>query len=369
VKHHVRALHSFAPPSRDHFSALRVCAGLAVPSLALLMFGHPELVIYALFGAMTGMYGGTEPHQLRLQPQLQAAGMLVTGVMIGTGLSVSGLHSWWLVGVETLLAGVGSLVADRLNFKPSGPFFGILALGACASIPTTVPWLFAVLIGVASAATSISVGFLGWIRERAWRPNGTRNTAALAGPRKQRAFIHAGRYVLAVGTAGAAGVLTGSAYPHWAMAAAAVPLAAAYLAGGIYRGIHRVVGTFLGLVIVAVLLLPSPWQLDAQRDAPALVIAIIFFQFTTELLMMRHYGLAMVSFTPVILLVTQLAAHADPYVLLSERGVETLIGAIVGIIVLIISGHDGHERHAISRGEGHPLSSGSYQTEARLPER
>jgi uncharacterized membrane protein YccC len=58
----------------------------------------------------------------------------------------------------------------------------------------------------------------------------------------------------------------------------------------------------------------------------------------------------MVSFTPVILLVTQLAAHADPYVLLSERGVETLIGAIVGIIVLIISGDDGHKRHAISRG-------------------
>lgn len=156
MKHHVRALHSFAPPSRDHFSALRVCTGLAIPSLTLLMFRHPELVIYALFGALTGMYGRTEPHQLRLQHQLQAAGMLVTGVMIGTGLSVSGLQSRWLVGVETLLAGVGSLVADRLNFKPSGPFFGILALGACASIPTTVPWLFAVLIGVASARPLLS---------------------------------------------------------------------------------------------------------------------------------------------------------------------------------------------------------------------
>lgn len=344
MKHHLRTLHSIAPPSRDRVSALRVCTGVAVPSLALLMLGHPELTIYALFGALTGMYGRTEPHQLRLKHQLQAAGMLVTGVMIGTGLSVTGLHSWWLVAVETLLAGLGSIFADRLNLKPSGPFFGILALGACASIPTTVPWLFAVLIAVASAASSLSVGFLGWTRERAWRPKATRDHSSLAGPRRQKALIHAGRYVLAVGAAGAAGVFSGSTYPQWAMAAAAVPLASENLVGGIYRGIHRIVGTFLGLVIVAVLLLPSPWQLDAQKDAPALVIVIIFFQFTTELFMMRHYGLAMVSFTPVILLVTQLAAPAHPYVLIAERGVETLVGATVGVIVLIIfSGHDGHD--------------------------
>ncbi|MDR7166203.1 putative membrane protein YccC [Pseudarthrobacter oxydans] len=128
---------------------------------------------------------------------------------------------------------------------------------------------------------------------------------------------------------------------HWAMAAAAVPLAAANVASGIYRGIHRIVGTFLGLFIVAFLLLPSPWQLDAQKDVSALVMTIILFQFSTELFMMRRYGVAMVSFTPVILLVTQLAAPVSPYVLIVERGVETLIGAIVGIVVLISSGQDG----------------------------
>lgn len=156
------------------------------------MFGHPELTIYALFGGLAGMYGRTEPHQLRLKHQLQAAVMLVTGVMIGAGLSVTGLHSWWLVGVETLLAGLGSLLADRLNLRPSGPFFGILALGACASVPTTVPWVLAVLVAVASAASAVSVGFLGWLRKRAWRPRASRNAVPLAGARRQRAIIHAG---------------------------------------------------------------------------------------------------------------------------------------------------------------------------------
>ena len=51
--------------------------------------------------------------------------------------------------------------------------------------------------------------------------------------------------------------------------------------------------------------------------------------------MTRHYGLAMVSFTPVILLMTQLAAPSDPTVLILERGVETFVGAVVGILVAV----------------------------------
>jgi uncharacterized membrane protein YccC len=43
----------------------------------------------------------------------------------------------------------------------------------------------------------------------------------------------------------------------------------------------------------------------------------------------------MVSFTPVILLMTQLAAPIDPAVLILERGVETLVGALVGIAVVV----------------------------------
>ena len=75
----------------------------------------------------------------------------------------------------------------------------------------------------------------------------------------------------------------------------------------------------------------------ARRTVPAVVLAllVILFQFTTELFMTRHYGLAMVSFTPVILLITQLAAPADPQVLILERAVETLVGALTGILVVV----------------------------------
>ena len=67
-----------------------------------------------------------------------------------------------------------------------------------------------------------------------------------------------------------------------------------------------------------------------------LAVLVIVLQFSTELFMTRHYGLAMVSFTPVILLLGQLAAPADPGVLVTERAVETLVGAAVGIAVVVL---------------------------------
>jgi hypothetical protein len=339
VVRHWRELHSLGPANNDHLSAWRVAISVAVPSLVLLLLGRPDLTIYAVFGALTGMYGRSEPHQLRLKHQLQAALVLLTGVTVGVVLSANGLHSWWLVGIETFLAGVGSVYSDKVHLRPNGPFFGILALGACASVPVAVPWYVAVLIAIGSASFSLLVGFGGWVRGRAWKPGASRPSASLRGALRRRAAIHAARHVLAVGTAGTIGVLSGSGHPHWAMAAAAVPLAGADLPSSVHRGIHRIIGTFLGLVVVAVVLLPGPWaplHFFPGGQAVVLALLVIVFQFGTELFMTRHYGLAMVWFTPVILLMTQLASPADPQVLIVERAVETVVGAGVGILVVVL---------------------------------
>jgi len=89
---HARSLHSLAPANKDHVSAWRVAISVAVPSLVLLAAGRPELIGYAVFGALTGMYGRTEPHQLRLRHQSQAAVLLLAGVGIGVFLSVQHIH-------------------------------------------------------------------------------------------------------------------------------------------------------------------------------------------------------------------------------------------------------------------------------------
>ncbi|MGY2744092.1 FUSC family protein [Arthrobacter sp. UYCu723] len=339
LRGHLRSLHRLAPANRDHVSAVRMAVSVAVPSLALLVAGGPDLIIYAVFGALTGMYGRAEPHQLRLKHQGQAAFLLVGGLAVGVFLSINHVQSWVLVVTEALLAVAGSVFADKVALKPNGPFFGILALGACASIPTTVHWHTAVLIGALSALFSMVVGFGGWMRGRVWERGAERDVPPLLGARRRAARIHAARYLAAVGVAGSIGVLSGSGHPHWAMAAAAVPLAGADMPSSVYRGLHRIVGTLVGLVVVSLVLFPwvlSPLRAFPGHETAVLALLVIVLQFTTELFMTRHYGLAMVSFTPVILLMTQLAAPADPRTLVTERAVETLLGAGIGILVVVL---------------------------------
>ncbi len=172
VVEQVRALHRLEPADNDSAAAVRVAVSVALPSLLLLAAGRTDLIIYAVFGGLTAMYGRSAPHQLRLRHQGQAAGMLLGGVAVGVVLSANHLQSWWLVAVEATLAGAGSVYADRMRLKPAGPFFGILALGACASVPAAVPWFVALLIAAGSAALSLP-----WARPAGWpRQAGTRTS-------------------------------------------------------------------------------------------------------------------------------------------------------------------------------------------------
>ncbi len=91
---------------------------------------------------------------------------------------------------------------------------------------------------------------------------------------------------------------------------------------------QRIVGTVLGLALLAAILLLglAPWQ-------TVLVIAVC--QFGAELFIARQYVLAQLFVTPLALISTLLVVPASPTVLLRDRIIETLIGAAVGIAVVL----------------------------------
>lgn len=314
---HVRALVALAPPDADRGSALRVGLGVAVPTLLLLGAGRPELTVYAVFGAFTGMYGRSDP--ARVRHQLLAALLLVTGVTLGVGAASLGVSSWSLVALECGFAAVGSLVADAAGLRPAGPFFGLFALGACASVPPIIaPWA-AVTITVGSAVIGIVIGSIGRPRTRRGpEPPSVSWRRSLA-------------YLVAVGAAGLLSTLLGLGHPIWAMAAAAVPLAVTGTANRVRRGAHRVLGTLVGVTVTAAILLPF------GTPAPTLlVLIVVVLQFPTELFMTRNYGLALVFFTPLILVMTQLAHPIDSGALLADRASQTALGALVGVAVVLL---------------------------------
>jgi uncharacterized membrane protein YccC len=145
------------------------------------------------------------------------------------------------------------------------------------------------------------------------------------------------RYAVATGLAGAVGLVAGLDHANWAMASAAVPLAAVSPGEGlslravIDRGSHRVVGTFAGLAVTAVVLLPHP-------GPTVLAIVVMALLFPTELFMSRHYGIALGFFTPLIMTMTDLAHPSDPVRLLVDRGVDTVVGVVAGVAAAALIG-------------------------------
>ncbi|MET8425514.1 FUSC family protein [Nocardia sp. NPDC004860] len=309
------------PRGDDHHHAVRVASGLAIPGTVLVLAGRTDLLVFAVFGSFIGMYGRGRTRWSRLRHQLFATALIGAGAAIGVLLAAIHARPVLLVAVETGFAAAGSLFADRAGLRPGGPFFGLFALGALASVPACAA---APLPGLSLfAATALLCVLLGTLHADTVAP-----TAEVRAFEPGESVRHAGRYVLAVALAGAIGVGWGVAHANWAMAAAAVPLAAQGARGHVLRGIHRVLGTFVGLAATAVLLLP-------HLPAALLGVLVLLLLFPTELFMARNYALALGFFTPLIMVMTDLAAPADPVRLLLDRGTDTILGVGVGICVAV----------------------------------
>jgi hypothetical protein len=100
---------------------------------------------------------------------------------------------------------------------------------------------------------------------------------------------------------------------------------------GIRTG-HRVVGTLVGAALFV--LLASLVGLPA----PGLVLAVALglLQFVTELVVVAHYGLALVTITPLALLIAEAGSPGDPWAIAGTRVLDTAIGCAVALVVLVV---------------------------------
>ncbi|WP_460852006.1 FUSC family protein [Nocardioides montaniterrae] len=288
---------------------------------------RPGLIIYAVFGSFTGMYGRTDSRVMRLLHQSQGALLLLSGTAVGILLAHEHAGSLAVVGAAAAFSVIGSLVADFFALRPDGPFYGIFALGAIAGIPSSVLDPFASwAIAAGGAAIAICIGLSGGDAN----PITPRAVAeAFRGQRvrsRPAAVLHAFRYAVAVTLAGCLAHAAGLSHVNWAIAGAAVTLAAADPRGRFWRGIHRIVGTVAGLGITALLL--------ATGMGPrSLGVVVIVLLFPAELFMAANYTLALSFFTPMIMLMTELAAPIGVRELIETRALGTMLGVLCGFVV------------------------------------
>ncbi|MER7560512.1 FUSC family protein [Nocardioides sp. NPDC126508] len=306
-----------SPAPGSHSPAWRASVTLLIGLVALAVTGHIELAAYACFGTFASIYGGRRPLRGRWRTQTAAGALMCAAVLCGALVATSAHRAWLVIPVAAVWAAVGSVLSDRFVLRPPGPMFPIFAVATCAAVPVTFSGV-AVAVGVAASAALIAV-LLGLLEERL---AGTGATVEVN--RGEVRIDHATAVVAAVVLAGTVSTALGLSHTYWAMVAAAVPFGVSGLLAQTTRGLQRVVGTLVGLLLAAALL---------SVALPALVVALVVaaLQAVTELLVGRHYGLALVVITPLSLLMVQLG-HPQPVdALLWSRFAETLLGVVVGL--------------------------------------
>ncbi|GAB1334192.1 FUSC family protein [Streptomyces sp. E-15] len=138
----------------------------------------------------------------------------------------------------------------------------------------------------------------------------------------------AARTALGCALAGYAALALGVGRPYWALVTAA-SLYQANVTLTWNRGVQRVVGNLLGVLAFAVL---APL---AHLHPAALVLCCLALNFGAEALIGRNYWLGSVCVTPMALLITEFARTQDPAELITDRVVDTLVGALVGFVAAV----------------------------------
>ncbi|MFF5310885.1 FUSC family protein [Streptomyces massasporeus] len=139
----------------------------------------------------------------------------------------------------------------------------------------------------------------------------------------------AARTALGCALAGYASLALGIGRPYWALVTAA-SLYQANITLTWSRAVQRVVGNVVGvLVFLAVVPL-------AHLGPVALVLCCLAFSFGAEVLISRNYWLGSVCVTPMALLITEFAGYQAAGTLMTERVVDTVVGALVGFVAAVV---------------------------------
>lgn len=318
------------PAPHAHRVATRASIAVLLPLLVLWSLDRLDLAVYVTFGAFVTVYGGGWRTPQRWRVQAYHGLILSAATISGALVAVSPARAWLGIPLTAAWASLAAALSDRQRWRPPGPVLPVFAASTCSAIPTTSQRLGeAVLVVLLTAGFAVAMGALE-VAVRS-RKRGHEAPGPLPEPpRPERQRVQMIRCGVVVAVAGVVATASGIGHPYWAMAASVVPLTAFSFRGQIVRGIHRAVGTLIGVGFAALLvLIPLPGL--------AMLFLIVALLACTELMVVRHYGLALVFITPLALLSVHLANPGGTALPLRDRLVETLIGVGIGMLAAILT--------------------------------
>lgn len=311
-------------------SGIAMVLAIGVPALA----GRTDLGLLASAGALSALYLVTRPRRERLRrlPAIQlgllaaaAAGVLAAGDPIVAAV------------VLALVTAAGAVLVVGFAVGPPGLLFVVLISGV--SMHVTAPVADGgggadprVVLGMEAIGCVIAwlVAAAPWVLPRVRRAEAAQPVAPLVFSLGGDARIIVLRVLVGVAVATAVGLPLGLHRLYWVVLAAVACLQASpSRRRTVVRSLHRVLGTVIGVGVFAVLA-----GLGPQGVVLALVAGVL--QAATELVVVRHYGLALVFITPLALTIAAVAAPAAVQATVADRLVDTAVGVGIALAVVLV---------------------------------
>lgn len=333
---HLRQLFTLGPSRDDHWIGLRCGVGVLLPLATLLLLGRIDVAVFVIFGAFTNVFGRVPNHLDRLLAQLKAGGtfwvLMVAGTVVSGVLphgTTPGLAA--KLALTSVVAGGAALWAAWQEIRPAGSLFHVFAFAAIVSTPPTAPLGDGMFAATATIGLALVLGQLGRLWPQRRTPRVATPVRVLDAAGRRAALLEAGIHLLAAFVAGLLIIPIAQAlhlsHYYWAMVAAVVPLVGHSTRERVARGVHRVLGTFGGLLILALMVW---WQ------PPLWVVVVVMglCQFGAEMFIARNYFIGQSFVTPLALLGTSIAGGLG-FDLFRDRVIETAVGSAVGIGAVI----------------------------------
>ncbi|SDQ28015.1 Fusaric acid resistance protein-like [Microbacterium sp. cf332] len=306
---------------------------MAVPVVVLSAVGLEGIALLAATGAFATLYGGRLTPRERVGFVPVVAGVLWSSAALGVVAAAVGPIAI-AVGLVVVAVAASVLVFGR-SVGPPGPLFIVLIYGLSAHVtaPEAAHAVEPVLyLGVLAASLAFAwlVTAAPLVR-RSHRGARPRPLSALF----PSAFAEATTRTLIVRTAAiavvgtAVSLLVDPERAYWIVGAGVAVLGvSASRRVALSRGIHRALGTAAGAAVYLVISV-----VPVGGVALGLVLGVL--QFVIELVVVRHYALALVFITPLVLLILSAAGAGGPE-LAVERVIDTVVGAALGTVSSLI---------------------------------
>lgn len=306
-----------------------------IPVLASLCVGIPLLIgffanklEYGLLSCLSGLV-------ILYLPTTSVARRMITLLSCSFGLMISftiGVVFSFNAYVSALVLGLFSFgvhwVTRYFDMKPPGSFFFIMiaSIASCMPFNLEVVPLKVGLVGMgAMLACLLALFYSVYITKR---DSQFAKSELIVLKKNNTAAIFESLIIgVFIGISLLVGKVLGLTNPYWLPISCLAVLQGVSLQHVWSRSFQRILGTFIGLGLAWVLV-------SFHLEGLGICITIMILQFLIEMLVVRHYGLAVIFITPLTVFLAEAGGNAlsDPNLLITSRFFDILIGSLIGAI-------------------------------------